>query len=468
MPRMTHFEEHMKTGFADPCGDFTVWAWSVRLYSGTVRQETGFCLYRYSQNVMSESEEYSKSNLQQDEDKVRMLRNYEPEAKKAIRNAPDAESIRYMIEDIKLDMEHEGDRGLGEVRREVLKSDKAPKDIKTKVSTRQDETPSEILVPDDVHKNAKTAIRCNKPVVLYGPTGTGKTTFAKQLAMENSVGYSLNTATPSWTSKDIIGGIGPKLRGGGQLRYRTELGCVAEGVRNAREFDIDYTVIIDEITRADISKIFGPLYTAIENPHQTLIETEDGDTIELDPRVNIICTMNMSDRTVNELDNAITRRFAMIEVDEYEPESRRKLFETWIDENIDMADTTGGSPQFEEEELISLFEADYKGINEGRKGTSQGPITRFGPMHYEDVAVFLGKATVDDDLYLDDPEEGVGQAFRTYIVPRLLNSASYPQMERVVQHYKALDDDFEYDLNPAVSLAERQLEAEQRRMGSYE
>ena len=298
--------------------------------------------------------------------------------------------------------------------------------------------------------------------------GTGKTTFAKQLAIENSVGYSLNTATPSWTSKDIIGGIGPELTGRGQLSYRTELGCVAEGIKKAREFDIDYTVIIDEITRADISKIFGSLYTAIENPHQTLIETEDGETIELDPRVNIICTMNMSDRTVNELDDAITRRFAMVEVDEYEKDSRRELFETWIDQNIDMSDASGGSPQFEEESLINLFEEDYRGINEGRKETSQGPITRFGPMHYEDVTVFLGKATQDSDLYLEDPEGAVGQAFRTYIVPRLLNSASYPQMERIVQHYKTLDEEFEYNLTPAVKLAERQLDAEKRQMGSYE
>lgn len=417
---------------------------------------------------MSESKKYSKENLQEDQNLVEMLRNYTEQAKKAINKAPDSESIRYLIEDLQLDVIHDGERGIGDIRKEVLKSDKATKDIKTKVSTREDNTPSKTLVPDEVHKNATVALRCNKPVVLYGPTGTGKTTFAKQLAIENSVGYSLNTATPSWTSKDIIGGIGPELTGEGQLSYRTELGCVAEGIKKAREFDINYTVVIDEITRADISKIFGSLYTAIENPHQTLIETEDGETIELDPRVNIICTMNMSDRTVNELDNAITRRFAMVEVDEYEKDSRRELFETWIDQNIDMAGTSAGSPQFEEEELIHLFEEDYRGINEGRKETSQGSITRFGPMHYEDITVFLGKATEDSDLYLDDPESAVGQAFRTYIVPRLLNSASYPQMERIVQHYKTLDEDFDYNLTPAVKLAERELEAEQRQMGSYE
>jgi len=420
--------------------------------------------YLYS-TMSDSSDDYT---LEDAKDEVGILRRVTDDVVEAIRNAENEDVLEFLIEDEKLDVVHDGKRGLGRVRRAVLESALASDRLKRVVSLRGDETPEEILVPKDVERNAKVALEAGKPVVLYGPTGTGKTTFAKQLAIENSVGYSLNTATPSWTSKDIIGGIGPELRGSGQLSYRTELGCVAEGVRNARKFDIDYTVIIDEITRADISKIFGPLYTAIENPHQTLIETEDGETIELDPRVNIICTMNMSDRTVNELDNAITRRFAMIEVDEYEPENRRKLFEIWVDENIDMARTGAGSPQYEEDELIALFEADYEGINEGRKETSQGPITRFGPMHYEDVAVFLGKATEDSDLYLDDPEGAVGQAFRTYIVPRLLNSASYPQMERIVQHYKALNDDFEYDLTPAVSLAERQLEAEQRQMGSYE
>nr|WP_233710728.1 AAA family ATPase [Natronococcus pandeyae] len=302
---------------------------------------------------------------------------------------------------------------------------------------------------------------------MYGPTGTGKTTFAKQLALEHSIGYSLNTATPSWTAKDIIGGIGPNLSGH-RLNYQTELGCVSEAVKRSEDFDIDYTVILDEITRADISKIFGPLYTAIENPQQELIETDDGEPITLKENVNIICTMNMSDRTVNELDNAITRRFAMIEVDQYSDDSRRRLFEKFIDEHIEKANSSG-SPQIEESRLRELFEMDYLGINEGNDQTSQGPIMRFGPMHYEDVTKFIGESTNDPALYLDNPGEAVGQAFRTYIVPRLLNSAAFPQIERIENHYRELNDEFgEYDLTPAADLAKRELEAEQRQLGSYE
>ncbi len=384
----------------------------------------------------------------------------------AIEEANDTEVLEFLIYEQKLDIHHEGDQGVGAIRQAVLKSPLASQELKRAVITRGDDTPETIRVPDAVERNAKTALRTGKPVVLYGPTGTGKTTFAKQLALQHCVGFSLHTATPSWTAKDIIGGIGPNLTGSSSYRslnYETELGAVSEGVKRARDFDIPYAVILDEITRADISQIFGPLYTAIENRNQTLIETDDGETIELDEDVSIICTMNMSDRTVNELDNAITRRFAMVELDEYENDDRRALFEGWIEDNL------GDIPLVSNDDLLELFEADYNGINNGSEQASRGPIMRFGPMHYRDVTIFLREALQDDSLYMDAPEQAVGQAFRTFIVPRLLNSAAFPQIEQIEAHYRALDNDFRmFDLAPAADLAGRELEAERRRMGSYE
>jgi len=394
-----------------------------------------------------------------------VLRAVPDQVVQAVEEASDEDVLEYLIGEQQLDIHHEGDQGVGVIRQAVLKSPLASQDLKRTVITRGDDTPGKILVPDDVERNAMTALRTGKPVVLYGPTGTGKTTFAKQLALRHCVGYSLHTATPSWTAKDIIGGIGPNLSGssGYSLNYETNLGAVSEGVKRARDFNIPYAVVLDEITRADISQIFGPLYTAIENRNQTLIETDDGETIELDEDVSIICTMNMSDRTVNELDNAITRRFAMIELDEYEDEDRKELFEGWLDDNL------GDIPLVGNDDLLNLFEADYDGINNGSEQASRGPIMRFGPMHYRDVTIFLREALQDESLYMDAPEEAVGQAFRTFIVPRLLNSAAFPQIEQIEEHYRALDNDFEmFDLAPAADLASRELEAERRRMGSYE
>jgi len=414
---------------------------------------------------MSESsgDSYTKERAKEN---LNVLRTVDDQVVEAIESAANEGVLEYLILEQQLDIHHEGDQGVGPIRRAVLKSDKASRQLKRTVITRGDDTPGTILVPEDVERNARTALKTGKPVVLYGPTGTGKTTFAKQLALRHCVGYSLETATPSWTAKDIIGGIGPQLTGLSGTRsinYQTELGAVTEGVKRTRDFDIPYAVILDEITRADISQIFGPLYTAIENRNQTLIETDDGEAIELDEDLSIICTMNMSDRTVNELDNAITRRFAMVELDEYEDEDRRQLFETWIDDNL------GDIPLVDSGELLDLFEADYDGINHGSEQASRGPIMRFGPMHYRDVTVFFREALQDDELYMDQPEEAVGQAFRTFIVPRLLNSAAFPQIEQIEEHYKALNKSFEmFDLSTVAELASRELEAERRQMGSYE
>ena len=400
--------------------------------------------------------------LEQAKEDIDILRRVEDETVEAITNAEEKAVIEFLIEDEALDITHDGERGLGKVRRAVLESTVASDELKRLVSLRGDETPEDVLVPRDVKRNAQVALEAGKPVVLYGPTGTGKTTFAKQLAREMCVGYTLNTATPSWTPSDIIGGVSPDYSGD-SLSYRTKLGCVSEAVQRARQFDVEYGVILDEITRADISKIFGPLYTAIENPHQTIFETDEGETIELDERVNIICTMNMSDRTVNELDNAITRRFAMIELDEYEEDKRRQLFKDWITTHV--SDHTG----LDESELLRLFERDYQGINHGHESTSQGSIMRFGPMHYRDVAIFLGVGCREGGAYEYDQTDAVGQAFRTYIVPRLLNSAAFPQIERIAEHYRALNGEFEeFDLAPAAELAERELEQERRQMGTYE
>jgi 5-methylcytosine-specific restriction protein B len=153
----------------------------------------------------------------------------------------------------------------------------------------------------------------------------------------------------------------------------------------------------------------------------------------------------------------------MVELDEYEDDDRRSLFEGWIEDEL------GSIPLVDHDDLLALFEADYDGINNGSEETSRGPIMRFGPMHYRDVTVFLREALQDEELYMDDPELAVGQAFRTFIVPRLLNSAAFPQIEQIEEHYRALNNSFDgFDLAPAAELARRELDAERRRMGSYE
>ncbi|MFC7080280.1 AAA family ATPase [Halorussus caseinilyticus] len=316
----------------------------------------------------------------------------------------------------------------------------------------------DILVPDTVKKNAKTAVSVGKPIVLYGPTGTGKTYFAKQLALETCIDYSIHTATPTWTPGDITGSIQPETEDG-EIEYRRRAGCVSQGIEKADEYGDNWAVIVDEITRADISQVFGPLYTAIEDEDQVVFRNDDGESLTLDDDVKIICTMNMSDRTVNELDDAITRRFAMIELSRYGDDERASLFDRWIG-------GLGSEVEIDRDELRRLFERHHRGINEGTTTSSGDAIMEFGPMHYEDVTKFLAHACASDGPYEGEQATAVGQAFATYVAPRLLNAAALPQINRLASHYETLDDQFEaFDLGPAVDLATRQAEAEEREMG---
>jgi len=396
------------------------------------------------------------------------------QAVRVIREAAEPDTIRFLLNELDeqygpqpVDVVHDGKQGIGPVREAILSSDYVSTELKRDVITREDD-PREmrVAVDDSVWNNALAALSVGKPVVLYGPTGTGKTTLAKQLAMEAAVGYDIETAAPSWTDQDIIGRIAPDYSNN-SVEYVKEPGCVSHAVLQATKFDEKWGLIIDELTRADISRIFGPLYTAIEDRSQVLFETDDEQTVTLDPRVKIVCTMNVSDRTVNELDNAITRRFAMIKVGGYNHEQRDQLFRNWVESKL-------SSSPIDTAELVSLFHTDYEKLNyDSDAGESEG-IHQFGPMHYKDVVEFLAQATKEDSstnsepgvgVYNDKPAQAVGEAFKIYILPRLLNDATYSQIEKLPPHYQSLDNEFsQFNLEPAINLVEQRYRSEEQRL----
>lgn len=161
-------------------------------------------------------------------------------AVRAIREASEADTIRYLLNELDdsfgpepVDILYDGSRGIGRVRRAILASPHISTQLKRDVVTREDDPRDlRVAVPDSVWNNALAALSVGKPVVLYGPTGTGKTTLAKQLAMESAVGYDIETAAPSWTDQDIIGRIAPDYDNN-DVEYVKEPGCVSHAVLQA-------------------------------------------------------------------------------------------------------------------------------------------------------------------------------------------------------------------------------------------
>ncbi|BCW57853.1 hypothetical protein StoSoilB20_12000 [Arthrobacter sp. StoSoilB20] len=175
---------------------------------------------------------------------------------------------------------------------------------------------------DDINEVIRL-LQTRQQIVFYGPPGTGKTYLAGKIARflaGEEHGDHVKTVQfhPSYAYEDFFEGYRPAKSDGGDVGFSLEPGPLR---RIAAEASLDgnrdkpYFLIIDEMNRGNLAKIFGELYFLLEyrdqginlqyNPHQTFV---------LPPNLFIIGTMNTADRSIAMVDAAIRRRFAFVEL----------------------------------------------------------------------------------------------------------------------------------------------------------
>jgi 5-methylcytosine-specific restriction protein B len=155
-------------------------------------------------------------------------------------------------------------------------------------------------------------------IILYGPPGTSKTYLAKMISRALTDGDDYRTEFvqfhASYTYEDFIEGIVPKPRGNGVI-YEVEDKVFKAFCRRAEDQPSKrFVIVIDEINRADLSKVFGELFTCLEYRGQPVHLLYSRDPFVIPSNVVIIGTMNTIDRSTTDLDFAMRRRFYFFEV----------------------------------------------------------------------------------------------------------------------------------------------------------
>lgn len=166
---------------------------------------------------------------------------------------------------------------------------------------------------DDIQE-VTTLLEHRKYVVLQGPPGTGKTRMTKLLAsgMKAKTFFTQFHAETSYA--DFVWGIRPTLDSD-QLKYESRDGVLIQSIKYAINNPQQKVIlIIDEINRANLSNVLGPVFYLFEyqmDASDVVIKLRNDLELNAPPsNLYVIATMNTADRSLAVVDFALRRRFA--------------------------------------------------------------------------------------------------------------------------------------------------------------
>jgi 5-methylcytosine-specific restriction protein B len=166
----------------------------------------------------------------------------------------------------------------------------------------------------DEAEEIESLLKERKFIVLQGPPGTGKTRTAKLVSAKTKAKTFFTQFHAETSFSDFIYGIRPDVKSK-ELNYIESLGSFTDALKYAIENEKEKTIlIIDEINRANLSNVLGPIFYLFEHKMESSdieIEIHPGFKItQLPANFNVIATMNTADRSLAVVDFALRRRFA--------------------------------------------------------------------------------------------------------------------------------------------------------------
>lgn len=197
------------------------------------------------------------------------------------------------------------------------------------LSTSSTSPMTELMSADDpILSIVQSAIAKNtgRSFLLAGPPGTGKTRYAHQIAAVLAEGEEARTLFlqfhPAFGYDDFVEGFRPAVADGEDeatapvgvtyvLDRRHFLKFADKARINPEKLHI---LVIDELNRGDVARIFGEVLTYLELDYREKEFTlaTSGRSTSLPHNLIVLATANPFDRSVTDLDDALLRRFTVI------------------------------------------------------------------------------------------------------------------------------------------------------------
>ena len=193
-----------------------------------------------------------------------------------------------------------------------------------------------LLVPKEWLFEVVDQVSQSKQTIFYGPPGTGKTFLGKAIAefIAGKDNVELIQFHPSYSYEDFFEGFRPAEDSNGEVKLEKVPGPLKKiALRAKANPDQKFVLIIDEINRGNLAKVFGELYFLLEYRDEEMsLMYSKSEKFSLPKNLIFIGTMNTSDRSIALVDSAIRRRFKFVHLDPMS-EPCSQILTKWLERN---------------------------------------------------------------------------------------------------------------------------------------